>query len=65
MTRRSFRKVVNLLALGLSGLATAIGLMFLGAILWTLREEGRRGHCPPPSSPRARRRPEARAAADC
>jgi phosphate transport system permease protein len=40
MSRRFLRKVVNLVALGLSGLATAIGLFFLGAILWTLMSRG-------------------------
>jgi len=40
MSRRFLRKVVNLLALGLSGLATLIGLFFLGAILWTLLSRG-------------------------
>lgn len=38
--RRAIRKLVNLLALGLSSLATAIGLIFLGAILWTLVKDG-------------------------
>ena len=32
-----------MLALGLSGLATAIGLAFLGAILWTLVKNGMAG----------------------
>ena len=40
MTHRLIRKLVNLLALGLSALATAIGLIFLGAILWTLVKDG-------------------------
>ena len=40
MSRRFLRKVTNLVALGLSGLATAIGLFFLGAILWTLLSRG-------------------------
>jgi phosphate transport system permease protein len=40
MSRRFVRKVTNLVALGLSGLATAIGLFFLGAILWTLVSRG-------------------------
>ncbi|HXY96445.1 MAG TPA: phosphate ABC transporter permease PstA [Steroidobacteraceae bacterium] len=40
MSRRFLRKVVNLVALGLSGLATVIGLFFLGAILWTLFSRG-------------------------
>jgi phosphate transport system permease protein len=40
MSRRFLRKVLNLVALGLSGLATAVGLFFLGAILWTLVSRG-------------------------
>jgi phosphate transport system permease protein len=40
MKRRAIRKFTNLLALGLSGLATAIGLFFLGAILYTLLKNG-------------------------
>jgi len=40
MSRRTLRKLVNLAALGLSGLATAIGLFFLGAILLTLLRNG-------------------------
>jgi phosphate transport system permease protein len=40
MSRRGNRKIINLLALGLSGLATLIGLFFLGAILWTLVKNG-------------------------
>jgi len=40
MSRRAYRRIVNLLALGLSALATVIGLVFLGAILWTLVKEG-------------------------
>ncbi|HEY2274409.1 MAG TPA: phosphate ABC transporter permease PstA, partial [Steroidobacteraceae bacterium] len=40
MSRRFARKVTNIVALGLSGLATAIGLFFLGAILWTLFSRG-------------------------
>jgi phosphate transport system permease protein len=40
MSRRFTRKITNLVALGLSGLATAIGLFFLGAILWTLFSRG-------------------------
>jgi phosphate transport system permease protein len=43
MSRRTVRKLVNVLALGLSGLATAIGLFFLGAILWTLVRNGLAG----------------------
>lgn len=58
MTRRSVRKLVNLLALGLSALATVIGLIFLGAILWTLVKDGVAGmsaavftqSTPPPGS---------------
>jgi len=41
--RRTVRKVVNAVALSLSGLATAIGLFFLGAILWTLIKNGLAG----------------------
>lgn len=40
MRRRDVRKGVNLLALGLSALATAVGLIFLGAILGTLVKDG-------------------------
>jgi phosphate transport system permease protein len=43
MNRRAFRKALNLLALALSGVATAIGLFFLGAILWTLLKNGLAG----------------------
>jgi len=43
MNRRTIRKFNNVLALGLSGLATAIGLFFLGAILWTLIRNGLTG----------------------
>ena len=43
MSRRFLRKVTNIVALGLSGLATAIGLFFLGAILWTLISRGLAG----------------------
>jgi phosphate transport system permease protein len=46
MTRRGVRKITNLVALGLSGLATAIGLFFLGAILWTLLKNGVAGISP-------------------
>jgi phosphate transport system permease protein len=46
MNRRAVRKGINLLALGLSGLATAIGLFFLGAILWTLVKNGVAGLTP-------------------
>jgi phosphate transport system permease protein len=38
--RRTARKITNAVALVLSGLATAIGLFFLGAILWTLIKNG-------------------------
>ncbi|HZT03590.1 MAG TPA: phosphate ABC transporter permease PstA [Steroidobacteraceae bacterium] len=40
MNRRAYRRIVNLLALGSSALATAVGLVFLGAILWTLVKDG-------------------------
>jgi phosphate transport system permease protein len=40
MSRRALRTFYNLLALSLSGVATAIGLFFLGAILWTLISKG-------------------------
>lgn len=43
MSRRFIRKVTNLAALTLSGLATAVGLAFLGAILWTLVSNGMHG----------------------
>ena len=43
MSRRAIRKLVNAMALGLSGVATAIGLFFLGAILWTLIRSGLAG----------------------
>ena len=43
MNRRLLRKLTNLVALGLSGLATAVGLFFLGAILWTLLSRGLAG----------------------
>jgi phosphate transport system permease protein len=43
MSRRALRKLINGLALGLSGLATLIGLFFLGAILWTLLHNGLAG----------------------
>jgi phosphate transport system permease protein len=41
--RRVARKVTNWVALSLSGLATSIGLFFLGAILWTLIKSGLSG----------------------
>jgi len=40
MTRSRRRKIGNALALGLSAVATAIGLACLGAILWTLLSNG-------------------------
>ena len=40
MSRRLLRKLTNIVALGLSAFATAIGLFFLGAILWTLFSRG-------------------------
>jgi phosphate transport system permease protein len=43
MNRRLMRKITNAVALFLSGLATAIGLFFLGAILWTLLSSGLAG----------------------
>ena len=43
MNRRLMRKITNGVALFLSGLATAIGLFFLGAILWTLISSGLAG----------------------
>jgi phosphate transport system permease protein len=43
MSRRALRKLINGAALGLSGLATAVGLFFLGAILWTLLRSGLAG----------------------
>jgi phosphate transport system permease protein len=43
MSRRFRRKLTNVVALGLSGCATAIGLFFLGAILWTLLRRGLAG----------------------
>ena len=43
MSRRTIRKLINAVALGLSGIATAIGLFFLGAILWTLIRNGLAG----------------------
>jgi phosphate transport system permease protein len=44
--RRALRRVVNALALGLSGVATAVGLFFLAAILWTLLKNGVAGLSP-------------------
>jgi phosphate transport system permease protein len=43
MSRRAIRKIINAVALGLSGFATAVGLFFLGAILWTLIRNGLAG----------------------
>jgi phosphate transport system permease protein len=40
MSRRLFRKVINGLALGLSAVATLVGLVVLGALLWSLLHEG-------------------------
>jgi phosphate transport system permease protein len=40
MSRRLLRKIVNALALGLSGMATLVGLLLLGALLWSLLKEG-------------------------
>ncbi|MGH8298400.1 MAG: phosphate ABC transporter permease PstA [Steroidobacteraceae bacterium] len=40
MSRRTFRKIINALALGLSGVATLAGLLLLGALLWSLLREG-------------------------
>ena len=40
MSRRLIRKIVNGLALGLSGVATLVGLVVLGALLWSLLKEG-------------------------
>ncbi|MBS0581049.1 MAG: phosphate ABC transporter permease PstA [Proteobacteria bacterium] len=39
-SRRTLRKLTNVVALVLSGIATAIGLFFLAAILWTLVKNG-------------------------
>jgi phosphate transport system permease protein len=58
MSRRGYRKLINVLALALSALATAVGLVFLGAILWTLVKDGVAGlsaavftqSTPPPGS---------------
>ena len=41
--RRATRKFTNVVALTLSGVATAVGLFFLGAILWTLIKDGLSG----------------------
>ncbi|MFL6600986.1 MAG: phosphate ABC transporter permease PstA [Steroidobacteraceae bacterium] len=58
MNRRLVRKVTNVVALCMSGLATAVGLFFLAAILWTLLSSGLAGmsvalftqNTPPPGS---------------
>ena len=59
MSRRFLRQIVNGLALGLSGVATLVGLVVLGALLWSLLKEGL-GHfssdvltkmTPPPATP--------------
>ncbi|MGH8258346.1 MAG: phosphate ABC transporter permease PstA [Steroidobacteraceae bacterium] len=58
MSRRTVRKLTNVLALAASAVATAIGLAFLGAILWTLFKDGLAGFStalftgmtPPPGS---------------
>jgi len=43
MKRRLTRKITNVLALALSVGATGVGLLFLGAILWTLLKNGLAG----------------------
>jgi phosphate transport system permease protein len=43
MTRLQFRKATSVIALGLSGAATLVGLACLGAILWTLLKSGLAG----------------------
>ncbi len=58
MTRIQRRKITSTVALALSGGATIIGLVFLGAILWTLLSNGLSGvslalfteNTPPPGS---------------
>ncbi len=58
MSRRTVRKLTNVVALGLSTVATAIGVVFLAAILWTLFKDGLAGFSrslftgmtPPPGS---------------
>jgi phosphate transport system permease protein len=47
MSRRFRRKVMNVVALSLSGVATLIGLAFLAAILWTLLKNGIAGMSAP------------------
>jgi phosphate transport system permease protein len=59
MSRRSVRKLANFAFLGLSLLATVVGLLCLGAILWTLLSRGLAGMnaavftamTPPPGEP--------------
>ncbi len=46
MRRRGTRKFANVFALTLSVAATAVGLFFLGAILWTLLKNGLAGMSP-------------------
>jgi phosphate transport system permease protein len=46
MKRSGTRKIANVLALALSVAATGIGLLFLGAILWTLLKNGLAGMSP-------------------
>ena len=46
MTRLQRRKVMNAVALSLSGIATLIGIICLGAILWTLLKNGLAGISP-------------------
>jgi phosphate transport system permease protein len=43
MNRRFTRKIANVIALALSVGATGVGLLFLGAILWTLLKNGLSG----------------------
>ena len=40
MSRRLIRRIVNALALGMSAVATLVGLLLLGALLWSLLKEG-------------------------
>jgi phosphate transport system permease protein len=40
MTRRTFRKIINGIALGMAGVATLVGLLLLGALLWSLLKNG-------------------------
>ncbi len=46
MNRAIVRKATNIVALALSAVATAVGLFFLGAILWTLLRNGLAGLSP-------------------